>query len=177
MDLEAAISTQLPTGQSCRSIVFPRNQYEAEHLKIIKSLNINFYRGNQKFWLYKPRPFYKEYFLLRLIRLADAYINISGHNTFLIENNNQNIAMNVPASRFLRPYTYKLRKLENLRFRRIQRSMWHAAKYNENYHLWWHPHNFGTNIEKNLGFLEKILIEYKSLNKQFGFNSKAIGEY
>ncbi len=177
IDLEAAISMQLPTGQSCRSIVFPRNQYDAEHLKIIKLLNINFYRGNQKIWLYKPRPFYKEYLLLRLIRLADAYINISGHNTFIIENNNQNIPVNVRASRFLRPYTYRLRRLENLRFRRIQRSMLHAAKYNENYHLWWHPHNFGINIEKNLSFLERILIEYKNLNKQFGFNSKSIGEY
>lgn len=176
-DLEAAISIQSPTGQDCRSIVFPRNQYDKEHLKIIKSLNINFYRGNQKFWLYKPRPFYKEYLWLRLMRLTDAYINISGHNTFTLEERNQNIPINVRASRFLRPYTPRLKSIENLRFRRIQRSMRHAAKYNENYHLWWHPHNFGKNIEKNLGFLERILIEYKTLNTRFGFTSKSMCEY
>lgn len=176
-DLEAAISVQLATGQSCRSIVFPRNQYDDEHLRIIKSLHINFYRGNQKFWLYKPRPFYKEHLWLRLIRLADAYINISGHNTFILEKGNQDVPVNVRASRFLRPYTPRLRRIENLRFRRIQRSMRHAAKRNENYHLWWHPHNFGKNIEENLYFLEKILVEFKNLNRQFGFKSKSMGEY
>ncbi len=175
-DLKTAISMQVPTGQSCRSIVFPRNQYDAEHLKIIKSLNINFYRGNQKFWLYNPRPFYKENYLLRLIRLADAYINISGYNTFFSQSTNENLSINVRASRFLRPYTHKLRSIENLRFRRIQRSMRHAAKYNENYHLWWHPHNFGKNIEKNLDFLERILIEYGALNTRYGFKSKSMCE-
>ena len=175
-DVEAAINVQLPTGQSCRSIVFPRNQYDEEHLKIIQSLKINFYRGNQEYWLYKPKPFYKEHFLLRLIRLADAYINISGHNTYISQPVDLSTPVNVRASRFLRPYTYTLRGLENLRFRRIRNSMRHAAKYNENYHLWWHPHNFGKNIEKNLNFLERILMEYKTLNSRFGFKSKSMCE-
>lgn len=176
-DIEAAINAQLPTGQSCRSIVFPRNQYDEEHLKIIQLLKINFYRGNQNYWLYKPKPFYKEHFLLRLIRLADAYINISGPNTFISQPADLSTSVNVRASRFLRPYTYTLRGLENLRFRRIQRSMQHAAKNKENYHLWWHPHNFGKNIEKNLNFLERILIEYKTLNARFAFKSKSMCEY
>ncbi|MDQ6889646.1 MAG: polysaccharide deacetylase family protein [Bacteroidota bacterium] len=176
-DLQTAIAMQSATGQPCRSIVFPRNQYDDAHLKIIKELNINFYRGNQKFWLYKPRPFYKEYLWLRLIRLADAYINISGRNTFILGSDSQNIPVNIRASRFLRPYTQRLRRLENLRFRRIQHSMQHAARQNENYHLWWHPHNFGKNIEENLCFLEKILIEYTTLNRKFGFSSKSMCEY
>ncbi|MEP7250734.1 MAG: polysaccharide deacetylase family protein [Ginsengibacter sp.] len=175
-DIEAAISIQSAVAQTCQSIVFPRNQYDVEHLKIIKKLKINFYRGNQKFWLYDPKPFYKENIWLRLIRLADAYINISGHNTFVLEKCNDDVPLNVRSSRFLRPYTHRLRSLENLRFRRIQRSMQHAAKHNENYHLWWHPHNFGKNLKKNLDFLEKILIEYKSLNREFGFESTAMCE-
>ncbi len=175
-DLEAAISIQSLIGQNCRSIVFPRNQYDDKHLKIIKELDINFYRGNQKLWLYKPKPFYKEHLWLRLIRLADAYINISGHNTFTLSNGNEDMPINVRASRFLRPYIQRLWRLENLRFRRIQHSMKHAAKYHENYHLWWHPHNFGKDIEKNLCFLERILIEYKTLNSRFGFKSKSMFE-
>jgi peptidoglycan/xylan/chitin deacetylase (PgdA/CDA1 family) len=176
-DLESAIAIQLSTGQNCRSIVFPRNQYDFEHLKIIKSLGINFYRGNQAFWLYKPRRFNKENLWLRLIRLADAYINISGHNTFTTETGNPNISVNIPASRFLRPYHPGLKKLENLRFRRIQLSMTHAAKYSQNYHLWWHPHNFGKNMEENLRFLERILKLFTTLKTQFGFASKSMGEY
>ena len=175
-DIEAAISIQSKVAKPCKSIVFPRNQYNDEHLKIVKNLNINYYRGNQKFWLYNPKPFYKESMWLRIIRLADAYINISGQNTFKLEKNNSNLPVNVRASRFLRPYTHRLRSLEKLRLKRIQRSMRHAAKHNENYHLWWHPHNFGKNQEKNLDFLEKILIEYKSLNKEYGFESKAMCE-
>lgn len=176
-DLESAISIQSSTGQKCRSIVFPRNQYNTEHLKIIKSLDINFYRGNPIYWLYKPRQLNKEYVWFRLIRLADAYINISGHNTFTTETTNQNGPVNIPASRFLRPYTPRLKRMENLRFRRIQRSMFYAAKYNKNYHLWWHPHNFGKNLEENLLFLERILKLFQTLNIQFGFSSKSMGEY
>ena len=119
-DLESAISIQLSTGQICRSIVFPRNQYDAEHLKIIKSLGINFYRGNPAFWLYKPRRLNKEYLWLRLIRWTDAYINISGHNTFTVETGDPNASINIPASMFLRPYSSRLKRMENLRFKRIQ---------------------------------------------------------
>ena len=176
-DVESAIAIQLSTGQNCRSIVFPRNQYDGEHLKIIKSLGINFYRGNQQIWLYKARPLNREYRWFRLIRLADAYINLSGHNTFTSESGNQGVPVNVPASRFLRPYTPRLKRMENLRFRRIERSLLHAAKNNENYHLWWHPHNFGKNIEENLRFLERILKLYKILHGQFGLTSKSMGEY
>lgn len=156
---------------------FPRNQYKNEHLKIIKSLGIDFYRGNQKLWLYKPRPLAKEYLWFRLIRLSDAYINLSGHNTFILDATDQNISLNIPASRFLRPYTPKLKRLENLRFYRIKRSMTYAAKNNKNYHLWWHPHNFGKNIEENLRFLERILKLFNTLNIQFGFISKSMNEY
>ncbi len=176
-DLESAISMQLSTGQNCRSIVFPRNQYDIEHLKIIKSLNVNFYRGNQPFWLYKPRRLNKEHLLLRLIRLADAYINITGYNTFTLEGSKTNVSVNVPASRFLRPFTPRLKRFENLRFRRIQHSMMHAAKYNKNYHLWWHPHNFGKNIEENLCFLERILKHFNTLNTRYNFTSKSMCEY
>ena len=176
-DLESAISAQSFMGQECQSIVFPRNQFDSEHLKIIKSLDINFYRGNPRYWLYKPRKFQREHTWFRLIRLADAYINISGYNTFTTGGSVESDPTNVAASRFLRPYTPQLRKFENLRFRRIQRSMLYAAKYNKNYHLWWHPHNFGKNIEENLHFLERILKLFQTLNLQFGFTSKAMGEY
>jgi hypothetical protein len=49
--------------------------------------------------------------------------------------------------------------------------MTHAAKNNLTYHLWWHPHNFGINQDKNFVFLEKILKHYQKLNTQYNFQS------
>jgi len=41
----------------------------------------------------------------------------------------------------------------------------YAAEKGLIYHLWWHPHNFGNNIEENFSFLEKILKAYETLNR------------
>ena len=47
----------------------------------------------------------------------------------------------------------------------------HAAQKNEVYHLWWHPHNFGDNVEENFLFLEKILKHYRFLSDKHNFTS------
>ena len=82
--------------------------------------------------------------------------------------------VNVAASRFLRPWSRKLRWLEPLRLRRIKRAMHYAARNNQLFHLWWHPHNFGANLEENMRFLEAILRYYKELNQQYGFSSETM---
>ncbi len=50
--------------------------------------------------------------------------------------------------------------------------MTYAAKNNQVYHLWWHPHNFGNDLENNFKSLEKIIKHYSFLNKMYGFESK-----
>ena len=50
-----------------------------------------------------------------------------------------------------------------------------AAKKGLVYHLWWHPHNFGSNIESNISFLEKILVHYRKLKTEFNFESVNMG--
>ena len=50
--------------------------------------------------------------------------------------------------------------------------MYFAAKNNLNYHLWWHPHNFGEDIDKNMEQLENIIKYYQYLNSKFNFISK-----
>ena len=47
----------------------------------------------------------------------------------------------------------------------------YAAKNNEIFHLWWHPHNFGRNQKENFIALRKILSHYAFLNKTYGFKS------
>jgi hypothetical protein len=49
--------------------------------------------------------------------------------------------------------------------------MTHAAKKGEAFHLWWHPHNFGVNLQQNLRFLEAILKHYQVLHKTYGMRS------
>ena len=76
----------------------------------------------------------------------------------------------------MRPYNPKLISLEKLRLRRIKKSLIHAAQNGEVYHLWWHPHNFGKDIEENMQFLTEILKLVARLNKQYGFESLTMGE-
>lgn len=75
------------------------------------------------------------------------------------------------------PYSPKLSFLEGLRLRRIKKEMVHAAKKGEMYHLWWHPHNFGANIEENLHMLEEICKCYKELYLKYGFSSYNMNEF
>ena len=84
---------------------------------------------------------------------------------------NNTTPVNIPASRFLRPYSQRLQFLDALKLRRIKSGMSHAAKYNLTYHLWWHPHNFGKNQDKNFLFLEKILMHFKALHNRYDFES------
>ena len=101
----------------------------------------------------------------------DSYINISGHNCYSDDYIKKETPVNIPSSRFLRPFSPKLSFLESLRLKRIKASMTFAAKNNLTYHLWWHPHNFGANMEENFKFLEKILQHYKLLNEKYNFQS------
>ena len=39
------------------------------------------------------------------------------------------------------------------------------------YHLWWHPHNFGKNIEENFAALRQVVEHYKTLQRDYGMRS------
>jgi len=66
--------------------------------------------------------------------------------------------------------------LERQRLRRIFSSMTCAARNLLLFHLWWHPHNFGANIELNLAFLRSILEHHRFLRQQYGFSSRTMSE-
>jgi hypothetical protein len=134
-------------------------------------LGFTCYRGNEKSWLFSSESFGADNFLRRPFRLLDSYLNLSGKNCYSVEEMKEQVILNIPSSRFLRPYSKKLKAFENLRLKRITDSMTYAAKKGLVYHLWWHPHNFGSNIFNNISFLEKILIHYRKLNSEFNFES------
>ncbi len=84
--------------------------------------------------------------------------------------------IDLPASRFLRPYSPRLGRLEWLRLRRITSAMETAARTNTTFHLWWHPHNFGAQTAKNLDVLRIILRTFQELNDRYGMQSQTMAE-
>ena len=173
-DLEAAVGKAKKNGIEIRSIVFPRNQYADEHIKICKGAGIKVYRGNEESGPYRPVSREDENIFRRAVRFFDAYINITGHHCFQLPGAAGII--NVPASRFLRPYSPKLGWLDRLKYKRIKQSMEYAANRGLIYQLWWHPHNFGNKTEKNFAFLEKILKLYSTLNSEQKMESQNLNE-
>ena len=170
-DIRAAKQIAEKRGIELKSFVFPRNQYNEAYLNVCKEEGISSFRGNEMSWLYTAKDADSETTLRRAIRLIDAYINLSGHHC-VAAGYLENIELcNIPASRFLRPYSKKTAFLDGLRLQRITNCMTHAARHGLTYHLWWHPHNFGNNLEKNLAFLEKILLHYQKLSKKYAFRS------
>ena len=170
-DLKAAKNVADKRGIKLTSIIFPRHQFSEPYLKVCYEEGILCYRGNQRSWIHKPVVNEEKAYFRRFFRMLDTYINILGHNTFTDSYMTRGILTDVPASRFLRPYSRNLRVLDKLRLRRIYSDMNFAAEKNQLYHLWWHPHNFGINLRENMEFLEEILKHFKTLNAKFGFES------
>ena len=159
------------TNQKTYSLVFPRNQWNEEYLSILSELGILSYRGNEESWIYDAVNEKNINYVRRAIRLIDTYINVSGHHTYSLKNISLKKPFNIPSSRFLRPVSKQLSFLETIRLNRIKKSMTYAAKNNELYHLWWHPHNFGKDLDDNILFLNEILKHYKRLETKYGMRS------
>lgn len=170
-DIESAIAIAKEKSINLKSIVFPRNQHNPNYDNVLLKSGITSYRGNQKSWMYQFDGKTQFNPIYRVARLADTYANISGLNTTKWEGVSSNGLKNIPASIFLRPVSSKESKLQNLQFRRIRRSLEFAAKNKQIFHLWWHPHNFGVNLEENLSFLKRIFEVYRNLNEKYGMRS------
>jgi len=177
-DIEYAIKiAKKRTGKGIKSLVFPRNQWNEAYLSVLSSLGILCYRGNEKSWIYDAADLEKKTSpTRRVLRLLDSYFNFTGHNTYPLQELSSKKIFNIPASRFLRPASQQFNLLEKMRLRRIKRSMTYAAKNNQLFHLWWHPHNFGKDIDSNMAFLEKILEHYNELSVNYNMQSLNMGE-
>jgi len=175
-DILAAQEIAKTKGISLKSLVFPRNQFNEEYLDCLEELGITAYRGNEKVWFHNPSNGDGENLFKRGFRFIDRYINISGNNCYDLDSLSTKIPHDIPSSRFLSPFSPKLKFLDHLRFRRIKMSMTYAAKNKKIFHLWWHPHNFSIHQKENFLFLNKILLHYNHLNAKFGFESLSMND-
>lgn len=170
-DLRLARAVGEKSGTPPRSLVFPRNQWREEFLSLLPEHGLTCYRGVEQHPAYAATSNREQGYLRRAIRLLDTYLNLTGHHTFGPDRCGASPPFDLPASRFLRPYSPRLRLLDPLKKRRIIQSMRHAAARKQAFHLWWHPHNFGKHRKKNLEFLRTLLEEYGSLAASTGMRS------
>ncbi len=174
-DLDAAVDIAARRGITFKSIVFPRGQYDESAVATCVQRGITIYRGSEAGWMYQPRARTHETLPRRAARLADTYMNLSGSNTAPTEANGT--TTNVRGSRFLRPYSQRLSRLEPLRLSRITRAMTFAARHGETFHLWWHPHNLGADRARNLGALCHVLDHFETLRNEYGMRSCAMADF
>ena len=78
-DLEAAFAAATRIGIKLASVVFPRNQYDGDHLRICGEMGLKAFRGNQASWAYRPRSGREETSRVRAVRLLDSYCDLSSH--------------------------------------------------------------------------------------------------
>ncbi len=155
------------------SLVFPRNQYNKEYLKSIRSCGFTVVRTNPDAWFWKLNSK-----LAPIIRAADTLFPVSKRLTFknsdITEEDDVTL---LPASRFFRPYAEKEKFIQKLKMNRIKHEMSRAARKGENYHLWWHPHNFGDYPHENLKQLKNILEHYAVLQRHYNFQSRSMSDF
>jgi peptidoglycan/xylan/chitin deacetylase (PgdA/CDA1 family) len=174
-DLEAAQRIGARFGDVTRSLVFPRNQYNAAYRDVMSRRGVRAYRSNGTSWAYAPSPA-REPLAKRAVRLADAYAPIAGWRTHPWPVADGTRLADIPASAFLRPYRPELRHLDRLRLLRLSTSLTHAARRGRIFHLWWHPHNFGTHLAENMRLLEHLLDHFDALRRAHGMESMTMGE-
>ncbi len=171
-DLQAAVAAGLARGVALRSLVFPRNQVNPAYRGLCAEHGFTAWRGCGA----GPAGVHRAGPCIRALRLLDAYCNLSGHGDYAREAIAGPAPRNIRASAFLRPYSPRLAPLEPLKLRRIRRAMTHAARHGRVFHLWWHPHNFGCHLERNVADLRSLLDHFRTLSRRYGMISQSMGE-
>lgn len=165
-DMQSALDIAAEEGYKLSSVVLPRNQCEPAYTKVLTDLGFASYRDEENDWIHEKVKFRP---LLRLLRLADVYLPLTGQGGYIprIENG----IVNLVGSRMYKPYFKPLAFLEGLKILRIKRQMLHAAKNGLTFHLWWHPHNVGVHTDLHMQQLEEIFSYYDELKEKYGMRS------
>lgn len=179
-DLNAARSISEAKGFHVRSLVFPRNQINRTGLRAAHKVGFQAYRANPESWEWRDQASVPDEFriLQRAFRLSDSFLplrrpkSLSRHARELADFD----VVPQPATRFLRPIGRTGQIGGKIKKNRIFFELFSAAKRGVDYHLWWHPHNFGRATSENLELLQEILEFRLWLDGRFGFRSETMLE-
>ncbi|HTF22193.1 MAG TPA: hypothetical protein VK658_29135 [Chryseolinea sp.] len=177
-DLRAAQKAAGRYNQKLRSLVFPRNQFNEDYLRVCFEEGFTSVRDNPRDWFWNIQSTQHESYWKRLNRGLDAYFPVGRQNTYQLDSLDVRPGMPVciPASRLLRPYNPKELFLNTMKIARICAEMDRAAANNEVYHLWWHPHNFGSYPEQSMQGLARIIAHFSKLRDSAKMVSLSMGE-
>lgn len=164
--MSAAVSIAQAHGYKLSSVVLPRNQCTTEHIEVLREMEFTAYRDEENDWIHKKITFRP---LMRLLRLMDVYIPLTGQGGYIPQN--ENGIVNLIGSRMYKPYFKPLAFMEKMKIRRIKRQMLHAAKTGKTFHLWWHPHNIGVMTDYHLKQLREIFCYYDEMKATYGMRS------
>lgn len=159
------------------SIIFPRNQYNKELLKEFQTLGFRYFRGIDFGFSWTKHSLFKKNFnlLSKLYYIIRLYSGYPVDRTYFLPKKEMGLK-NVKGSYFMRPYNHITKKIEHRKVLSIKKQMSKAALEGKYFHIWWHPHNYGKNLNENLSQIEEIFRHYKELNLKFGYESKFISE-
>ncbi|HET8655874.1 MAG TPA: polysaccharide deacetylase family protein [Longimicrobiaceae bacterium] len=171
-DIASAQAIARARGIDLRSIVLPRNQWNPRFKKILSQAGLECYRGNQPGWMYEASSTDTETRLKRLSRLIDAHVPLTDWGGARWRDLTAGAhPRDVPATCFLRSVSQGSGMVNRLRLRRITAGLDRAAREGRLFHLWWHPHNFGSHTTENLCFLRSVLDQYRRLVSEQGMRS------
>lgn len=179
-DLQSAQQAAALFGSRMTSLVFPRNQFNPAYLRTCFEQGITTIRSNPSNWFWSPVTNTGSSMLRKLVRTADAYVQVGNQRTSYPLGSirvTPGEPLQLPASRFLRPWRSEYRFANKWRIRRLCQEMRLAARHGECYHLWWHPENFGDHPDENMEGLAALLQQYAKCKEKYGMKSWNMGEY
>lgn len=156
------------------SLVFPRNHINELYLEICLEEGYQQVRTNPTNWFWQETQ--HEDLSKKFFRSADCFYKVGKPTSFRFKEIKKypNEPVLIPASRILRPYLIGNGVFNRKRLNRIMGEMEHAAKNGELYHLWWHPHNFGNDPRASMKELEMLILYFKTLEQEYGFQSRSM---
>ncbi|QFU10349.1 Polysaccharide deacetylase [Rhodobacteraceae bacterium THAF1] len=173
-DILAAVRAAHMAGIDLRSIVFPRNQITETAVSICLRHGIYVIRGCGVPWYDRARARRDERIAQRVMRMTRAYVPFDASGPVRVGSCGR--AVNVPASRLLRPAGRGGAVAIRRQIATIKADMTRAARTGQTYHLWFHPHNFGRNLPENLALLDAILRHANHLDALHDWPSMTMAE-
>jgi peptidoglycan/xylan/chitin deacetylase (PgdA/CDA1 family) len=148
-EIQKAIEIAQSSGIEPNTFVFPRNSIG--HLELLAEAGIQNFRGKDDYWYenYAPRA------LRRPLRFRDEFLR---RTPPVVTPEMRTGLLEVPGSQILRPLNHKWRYTpSNSQVKRAIKGLEKAATTGEIFHIWFHPFNIATDLERHLQMFEQIL--------------------